>query len=198
MTDYQPRGSQDQNSFYTNPHTGMSHYSSGSGVNYFYNNGQIQYSTVNGSYPSYSAPYSPAQNGSSTSMYIPATSSMAMQYQNLPPTRCPIPQQPRIMSYAPYQSSTLPTQRQAHPHPRVSLGAELNLNPMADIESQDSINQDTMLSEPMVPPLDGYPNVKEFDELMKRYVSCKPTLAVADMPIQAMSPTCPRRNKTRL
>ncbi|ETI24179.1 hypothetical protein G647_03548 [Cladophialophora carrionii CBS 160.54] len=41
---------------------------------------------------------------------------------------------------------------------------------MDGTECQDSPNQDTMLSEPVVPPLDGYPDVHEFDELMKRYV----------------------------
>ncbi|KAA8647540.1 uncharacterized protein ATNIH1004_006234 [Aspergillus tanneri] len=37
-----------------------------------------------------------------------------------------------------------------------------------DIESQDSRNENTMLSEPVIPPLDGFPNVREFDQLMKR------------------------------
>ncbi|GES65612.1 hypothetical protein ATEIFO6365_0012000400 [Aspergillus terreus] len=39
-----------------------------------------------------------------------------------------------------------------------------------EIESQDSRNENTMLSEPVVPPLDGFPNVREFDQLMKSYV----------------------------
>ena len=38
----------------------------------------------------------------------------------------------------------------------------------ADIESQDSQNENTMLSEAVIPPLDGFPNVREFDQLMKR------------------------------
>ncbi|KAL6240386.1 hypothetical protein RBB50_012668 [Rhinocladiella similis] len=37
-------------------------------------------------------------------------------------------------------------------------------------ECQDSPNEDTMLSEPVIPPLEGYPNVNDFDELVKRYV----------------------------
>ncbi|RAH62541.1 hypothetical protein BO85DRAFT_333 [Aspergillus piperis CBS 112811] len=40
----------------------------------------------------------------------------------------------------------------------------------ADIESQDSQNESSMLSEPVIPPLDGFPNVREFDQLMKSYV----------------------------
>lgn len=39
-----------------------------------------------------------------------------------------------------------------------------------EIESQDSANECSMLSEPVVPPLDGFPDVREFDQLMKRYV----------------------------
>ena len=72
------------------------------------------------------------------------------------------------MGYSPYQSSTLPTQRLAPPHQRLALGTDFSLGPMADIESQESVNQESMLSEPIVPALDGYPDVKEFDDLMKR------------------------------
>ncbi|KAE8348355.1 hypothetical protein BDV28DRAFT_161425 [Aspergillus coremiiformis] len=39
-----------------------------------------------------------------------------------------------------------------------------------EIESQDSRHESTMLSEPVIPPLDGFPNVQEFDQLMKSYV----------------------------
>jgi hypothetical protein len=72
------------------------------------------------------------------------------------------------MSYSPYQPLGLPSQRQSVTHPRLALGTDMSLNPMADIESQESVNQDTMLSEHIVPPLEGYPDVKEFDELMKK------------------------------
>ncbi|KAE8147953.1 hypothetical protein BDV25DRAFT_168777 [Aspergillus avenaceus] len=39
-----------------------------------------------------------------------------------------------------------------------------------EIESQDSRHESTMMSEPVIPPLDGFPNVREFDQLMKSYV----------------------------
>lgn len=170
MTEYAPRGSQDHNSVYSNTQFGMSHYSNGSGIPYFYSNGQIQYQTVNPSYPTYSQSYQHSLNGlpnPSTSMYMPTTSSMGMQYQALPPSRGAITKQSRTMLYPSHPSSTLPTHRQP-PLPRLSLGTELNLNPMADIESQDSINRETMLSEPIAPPLEGYPDVKDFDELIKQ------------------------------
>lgn len=38
-----------------------------------------------------------------------------------------------------------------------------------DIEDQESRNEGTMLSEPVMPQLDGFPDVKEFDQLMQRY-----------------------------
>lgn len=42
-----------------------------------------------------------------------------------------------------------------------------------DIERQESRNEGTMLSEPMVPALDGFPDVKEFDQLMQRSVELR-------------------------
>ncbi len=166
MTEHAPRGSQDQNTFFPNSQFAMSQYSNGNGINYFYNNGQIPYSTVNSSYPTYSTNYLPPHNGPSSSMYLPHTSPMAMPYQLVPPARPPMPQS-RPQSY-PYHRGTLATQRLPPQRSRMSLASELNLNPMADIEEQTSYNSETMLSEPMMPPLEGYPDVKEFDELMRR------------------------------
>lgn len=37
-----------------------------------------------------------------------------------------------------------------------------------EIENQESRNESTMLSEPFIPALDGFPDVKEFDQLMQR------------------------------
>lgn len=55
--------------------------------------------------------------------------------------------------------------------PRYSNAARLM--PLGDsldygIESQESFNEESMVSEPVSPPLEGFPNVEEFDELMKR------------------------------
>lgn len=35
------------------------------------------------------------------------------------------------------------------------------------IESQESFNENTMLSEPVIPPLEGFPSVREFDQLIR-------------------------------
>ena len=40
-----------------------------------------------------------------------------------------------------------------------------------DIEDQESHNEATMLSEPVLPPIEGFPDVKEFDQLMQRCVT---------------------------
>ena len=38
---------------------------------------------------------------------------------------------------------------------------------MPETEEQDSFNDVSMQSEPVVPPLEGYPDVKKFDQLLK-------------------------------
>jgi hypothetical protein len=173
MTEYAPRGSQDQNTFFPNSQLAMSQYSTGNGINYFYNHGQIPYPTVNGSYSSYPTNYLPSHNNatttttSSSSMYMPNTSPMAMPYQLLPPARPSMQSQSRSLSY-PYHAGTLATQRAPPQRSRLSHASDFNLNPMTEIEDQDSFNSDSMLSEPLVPAMEGYPDVKEFDELMRR------------------------------
>jgi hypothetical protein len=39
---------------------------------------------------------------------------------------------------------------------------------LIDTEDQDSVNRESMLSEPISPVLEGYPDVNEFDVLMAR------------------------------
>ncbi|KAJ5775967.1 uncharacterized protein N7511_000978 [Penicillium nucicola] len=41
----------------------------------------------------------------------------------------------------------------------------------AEIEHQESRNEISKLSEPVIPALDGFPDVKEFDQLMQNYVN---------------------------
>lgn len=53
--------------------------------------------------------------------------------------------------------------------PRDSLGD-------VEIESQESRNEATLLSEAVVPPLSGFPDVKEFDQLMQKWVLCDMSL----------------------
>ena len=39
---------------------------------------------------------------------------------------------------------------------------------LIDTEDQDSVNRESMLSEPISPVLEGYPDINEFDVLMAR------------------------------
>ncbi|RMD42272.1 hypothetical protein DV735_g2847, partial [Chaetothyriales sp. CBS 134920] len=163
MTEYAPRGSQDHNAFFPNSHLSLSQYSNDSGMNYVYNNGQIPYSTVNGSYSSCPTSYLPSHHDTQ-SMYLSMPNTM--QYAVLPPARGHMPP-PRSLNY-PYHTSTASMHRPASG--RARIGTDLNLNPMADIEDQTSYNEETMLSEPIIPPVAGYPDVNEFDELVRDYV----------------------------
>lgn len=37
-----------------------------------------------------------------------------------------------------------------------------------EIENQESLNEESMLSEPVIPALEGFPDAKEFDQLIQR------------------------------
>ncbi|KAI2448397.1 hypothetical protein LOY97_006829, partial [Ophidiomyces ophidiicola] len=70
---------------------------------------------------------------------------------------------PTAAAYAPTPTAAAAAARPARFHFHDSLRA-------VDIESQESFNEHSMLSEPVMPPLDGFPDVREFDQLMKSYV----------------------------
>ncbi|EXJ93560.1 hypothetical protein A1O1_01952 [Capronia coronata CBS 617.96] len=167
MTDYAPRSSQDYNTFFPNPHVAMPQYSNGNGFSYLYGNGQVQYQTVSAPCPTYSTTYAPSP-GTPSSAYMPNGPGLPLQYpvtNNRVPT---LPSQSRALPHATYYATTTTNHRSASHHPRLVPPREFIQ--MDGTECQDSPNENTMLSEPVVPPLEGYPDVHEFDELMKRYV----------------------------
>lgn len=172
MTEYAPASGQDRNSsYYSNPHLVSPHYTNGNGINYFYPQGQIQYPTATvSSYSTYPSSYmaSPQQHPNHH-MYMSNGSSMGMPYQLTPPTR-PYSQS-RTLSYPPntgYHSSTVPTQRMTTCHqPRMTFPGELGID-TTELEGQDSVNEDTMISEPILPPLEGYPSVESFDRMVAK------------------------------
>jgi hypothetical protein len=45
--------------------------------------------------------------------------------------------------------------------------------PNIELECQESLNEDSMLSEPVLPVMEGFPEVNEFDQLMHRYENYK-------------------------
>lgn len=174
MTSYAARNaghtSQDYNLFFSNQHLGISQYSNGDGLNYLYSNGQVQYQPVASPCPSYSPAYMPGQSTPSSPLYMPTASAGALQYQSL---RAPtLPSQSRPLS-RPYYATTSSGERNVgaqHPCPTLEVAV------MEMTEEQHSPNADTKLSEPIVPPLPGFPDVHEFDELMKRLYSCFPCI----------------------
>ena len=72
-----------------------------------------------------------------------------------------IPSQPRAVTAAPLFSPHH-TQRSQFRETRYETYS------IPDTESQDSFNEDTRASEPVEPAMEGYPDVKDFDDLMKR------------------------------
>ena len=167
MTDYAPRSSQDYNPFPYNQHLAMPHYSNGNGLSYLYSNGQIQYQTVNTPCSTYSPTYAPSQGTSASPLYMPTTSGQQYPYP-LTNTRVPmLPSQSRAYPMNALYATSSTHRASSH---QQRLAAPRDYNTIDGTECQDSPNEDTMLSEPVMPPLDGYPDVHEFDELMKRRV----------------------------
>lgn len=48
------------------------------------------------------------------------------------------------------------------------MRAPFELALLQETEEQDSVNRESGMSEPIEPALEGYPNVDEFDDLMKQ------------------------------
>ncbi|EXJ91543.1 hypothetical protein A1O3_00091 [Capronia epimyces CBS 606.96] len=168
MTDYAPRSSQDYNTFFPNPHVAIPQYSNGNGLSYLYGNGQVQYQTVSAPCAAYSTTYAPSQGTLSHSIYMPTGPGLSLQYP-VSSSRVPtLPSQSRALPRTTYYATASSNHRSAPQHPR--LAPPRDYIQMDGTECQDSPNEDTMLSEPVMPPLEGYPDVQEFDELMKRYV----------------------------
>lgn len=162
---YAPRSSQDYNLFPYNQHLAMPHYSNGNGLSYIYDNGQIPYQTVNTPCSTYPRPYASSHGTSPTTLYISNGLAHHSQYSlasRIPPT---LPSQSRAYPMIP-QYGPSSGHRTSSQHPRVTVIQEYS--PMDCTECQDSPNEATMLSEPLLPPLEGYPDVHEFDEMVKR------------------------------
>ena len=162
MTEYAPpRSSQDLNFFLPTGNHAMSHYQNPSGVHYLFNNSQVHYPSVNTTYSTYPTQCVPTQQSANSNTYLPSSSPMAYNYQPSFSRTPMVPSQPRATASAPFfspQSSQRPQIRD----PRYETYS------IPDTESQESFNEATKASEPVEPAMEGYPDVKEFDELMKR------------------------------
>lgn len=133
--------------------------------------GQLHYSSVPSSFGGYPQTYLQTSSDLQGLVQWPGSGSTAMQYSVRPPPRsATVPSQHRVGSRGNYYVPTTQAYRSNHPH----LRAPLHMDPvLMDTEDQDSINRENMRSESIEPPLEGYPKVEDFDDLMKRWVSRK-------------------------
>ncbi|KAK5951107.1 hypothetical protein OHC33_007860 [Knufia fluminis] len=146
----------------------MPHYQSSGGLNYMTGPQHAQYSPISTTYSGYTSPYL-ATSASQAAYYLPTSTTASMPYSVRPPPRsATLPSQHRILSRAGYCPPSTQSQHATHLPLRTSMAAEFSI---MDTEEQDSVNSGTMKSEPIEPPLQGYPNVDAFDNLMKDYVA---------------------------
>lgn len=162
MTEYAPsRRSQDLNLFLPTGHHTTSHYQNPNGVHYLFNNSQVQYPSVNTNYSPYQTQCLPNQSLPNSNTYLSSSSSMAYNYQPSFSRTPVVPSQPLAATTAPFYSPTT-TQRPQMWDPKYEAYS------IPDTESQESFNENTKASEPVEPAMEGYPDVKDFDDLMKR------------------------------
>lgn len=161
MTDYTPPcSSQDLNHFLAGPQLTMSHFTSNDFANYNCSP-HPQYEFGSPIYSNFATPLLSSHH--SGAQYLTDTLQMAAQYQY------------RTSSYhrslaeaGGYACHQLPQQ---HLIPSSRYLAPCDSQPYEDIECQESMNEDTMLSEPYLPSLEGFPHVSDFDLLVNGSVS---------------------------
>ena len=162
MTEYTPRNGQELNSLLANTHMVIPHYSSTGDANYIYSDGQVPYTTLNAVYPTYTNTYSPSDHAAH---FEPENSRMAFHYQQNPSHLATSLTQSRTHTTPQYLQSRSSTQRCSYANRAVLQHESQSI---IETEDQDSFNRESMRSEPVSPPLEGYPDVKEFDHLMRR------------------------------
>jgi len=166
LTEHPVKHGQNWSHLYAPPQANMPHYQSPDGMNYMSGSHHTTYSPVPTTYPSYTSPYL-ATSTSQAAYYLPASTTASMSYSVRPPPRsATLPSQHRILSRGGYCSPTAQSQHAAHLPLRTPMAVDFSV---MDTEEQDSVNCGTMKSEPIEPPIQGYPNVGAFDNLMKKY-----------------------------
>ena len=147
----------------------MSYYPPGSGSGYAYSNGQIPYSPLAALYPTYSPTYLSNQGHSASriaSSIASEPSQIPLHYQHNSAEYAAILAQQRSFSQDQYTASRAASSQRYNYPSGLSYGHESHM--MQETETQETFSENEQ-SEPVVPALDGYPVVKEFDQLMERY-----------------------------
>jgi hypothetical protein len=162
MTEHTPRNGQELNSLLANAHIVMPHYSSNGGASDLYGPDQVPYTPINAVYPTSTTIYSPNNN---TTPFTLESSQMAIHYQPNSTNLAAGLSQRSTVAQPEYLASQPSMQRRSYAN-RAALSR--GSRTLIATEDQDSVNRETMLSEPVSPGLEGYPDVKEFDALMVR------------------------------
>ncbi|KAL4879993.1 hypothetical protein BJY04DRAFT_208284 [Aspergillus karnatakaensis] len=150
MSGIQRRSNEGQDSYFINPHISLPA-PGGHGDSHEFEAGPYHFAQHH--FSSYSPHFSLPYNHTGVSTHHPHGTAMPQipDHASLHHSPAHCVSQPRYLQTSPYL-------------PLHEALAE------TELESQDSRNEDTMLSEPIIPPLEGFPNVKEFDKLVKSYV----------------------------
>ena len=163
MTNYTPpRSSQDLNHFMTSPQLTMPHYANNDSGNYNYSP-HPHYENDPPTCTAYANSFISSQI--QDAHYYSDGLQMAAQYPHHPPVLGNSVSHRPLAQTAPYSFQQLSQHSSPH-YPRYTNGHDPY--ELSEVESQESVNESTMLSEPVLPPLDGFPEIKDFDRLIKR------------------------------
>jgi hypothetical protein len=167
MTSYTPpRSSQDSNSFMASAQLTIPHYANNDNINYNYSP-HPHYDNVSPACSTYATSFISSQNRDTH--YLSDNLQMAAQY----PYSSPHLGNNISSRRASAQTSSAHSYQQLSQHPLSQSPRYSNPHDhyqSSDIESQESVNENTMLSEPVLPPLDGFPDIQEFDMVIHRLV----------------------------
>lgn len=165
FTDCPPRAHQDLGQAYNNVHHHVQQYPPSSGLSYVTNNNYMQYSHIPTSYSPFPTSYASSSSPSQGPFMFTYSANNPMPYSVQPPPRnATLPSQHRTFSRT-YGSSAIHSH---HPTNQTYIRTPTDYSMLQETEEQTSVNSESGRSEPMEPPLDGYPDVNEFDDLMKQ------------------------------
>lgn len=171
FTDYTTRPHHDAGPVYNGIHHNLQPYSTTGALGYVSNNSYMQYSTIPATYSPFSAAFTPTSGTSQGAIVFsysggsPYLAGSSMPYSVQPPPRsATLPSQPRVFSRG-YSSSTVGPHHSTSP---MFIRPPFDYSLLQETEEQDSVNRDSGQSEPIEPALEGYPDVNEFDDLMRQ------------------------------
>lgn len=165
FTNHTPRSHLDLGQVYNGIHHSVQPYPTSGGLSYVTNNSYMQYSPIASNYPTFSTTFAPSAGTSQAAILFSYSGGNQMPYSVQPPPRnATLPSQPRVFSRG-YNSSAVNAH---HSTSSMFIRPPFDYSLLQETEDQDSVNRESGHSEPIEPALEGYPNVHEFDDLMKQ------------------------------